>query len=296
MADYEDVYAPDLAEETTSTLAGTEQFVMFDSVEGKRGSVNNVGSYILQNGDADGEGHTVAEMIEAAVPKLTKEVTGNPITVDDALGEVDSLTVDLEPIQTGTPSPSSPAPITGRTSTTITVTDGTNTKTFTAPISTTVYGGTVGVTSGTGTSNMVMIDMGSMGWSYNSSYGFISTSLSGIIKDAPAYNVKGHLLSTIYPTGVYSEITGAAVDKQIGVSAGNYGFVVVRDTDYTSAAAFKTAVTGAMLCYETRSPSVLTSTPTEVSLYKGDNTVTADGDMDMVYVRDIVKVIEKLEG
>lgn len=405
MADYEDVYAPDLAEETTSTLSGSEQFVMFDSVEGKRGSVNNVGSYILQNGDADGEGHTVAEMIEAAVPRMTKEVTGNPITVDDALGGVDSLTVDLEPIQTGTPSPSSPAPITGHDSVTVGVTgknmldpskrknsiiniwwgatlandvpDGSfvlNAGTYTLSASdtmtglyivntskeniafrynatsltftltkrtvvkvllfkpdvtldymesvnvqlevgstasayesyyghsttvtlpSTVYGGTVGVTSGTGTSNMIMVDLGDIGWAYNSNYGFITTALSNDIKSAPDYNIKGHIYCTVYPTGKYSEITNAVVDKQIGVSGGNYGYVVVRDTDYTDAASFKSAMSGVMLCYERKSSTTLTTTPTDITLYNGDNVVSSDGDMDMVYVRDIVKVIEKLEG
>lgn len=62
-----DIRAEDLTQETKATLDGSEQFIMFDSTEGKRGTVADVGDYILQNGDADGQGNTVAEMI-AEVP------------------------------------------------------------------------------------------------------------------------------------------------------------------------------------------------------------------------------------
>lgn len=62
-----DIRAEDLTQETKSTLDGSEQFIMFDSTEGKRGTVADVGDYILQNGDASGSGDTVAEMI-ADVP------------------------------------------------------------------------------------------------------------------------------------------------------------------------------------------------------------------------------------
>ncbi len=62
-----DIRVEDLTPETKATLDGSEQFIMFDTLEGKRGTVADVGDYILQNGDADGEGNTVAQMI-ADVP------------------------------------------------------------------------------------------------------------------------------------------------------------------------------------------------------------------------------------
>ena len=61
-----DVNASDLTQETKATLDGSEEFIMFDSTEGKRGTVDDVGDYILQNGDADGNGNTVAQMVAAA--------------------------------------------------------------------------------------------------------------------------------------------------------------------------------------------------------------------------------------
>lgn len=74
------------------------------------------------------------------------------------------------------------------------------------------------------------------------------------------------------------------------------GALYVSLNGYTSAEEFKTAMTGQTICYPLATPTDLTTTPTSVTLYSGDNVVSSDGDMDMVYVRDIVKVIEKLEG
>ena len=42
-----DVNATELTQETGSTLDGTEQFVMFDSAEGKRATLNVIKSFIL---------------------------------------------------------------------------------------------------------------------------------------------------------------------------------------------------------------------------------------------------------
>lgn len=41
-----EINATDLTEETTSTLSGNEQFVMFDPVEGKRAYIDEVAKYI----------------------------------------------------------------------------------------------------------------------------------------------------------------------------------------------------------------------------------------------------------
>ena len=47
-----DINATDLEEETTATLGGTEQFVMFDAVQGKRASLNNILQYFMNQGIA----------------------------------------------------------------------------------------------------------------------------------------------------------------------------------------------------------------------------------------------------
>lgn len=82
-----DIRAEDLTQETKSTLDGSEQFIMFDSTEGKRGTVSDVGDYILQNGDASGQGDTVAEMI-AEVPTGDEVSYTQTQTSGDELGTI----------------------------------------------------------------------------------------------------------------------------------------------------------------------------------------------------------------
>ena len=53
MADGE-VRAQDLSQETSSTLSGNEQFVMFDSVEGKRADIDVIADYIVEHGEING--------------------------------------------------------------------------------------------------------------------------------------------------------------------------------------------------------------------------------------------------
>lgn len=82
-----DIRAEDLTQETKSTLDGSEQFIMFDSTEGKRGTVSAVGDYILQNGDASGQGDTVADMI-ADVPTGDTVSFTQTQTSGDELGTI----------------------------------------------------------------------------------------------------------------------------------------------------------------------------------------------------------------
>lgn len=81
-----DIRAEDLTQETKATLDGSEQFIMFDSTQGKRGSVAEVGDYILQNGDADGDGDTVSEIVEGKQDKLTSGTNIKTINGTSVLG------------------------------------------------------------------------------------------------------------------------------------------------------------------------------------------------------------------
>lgn len=494
MSNYEDVYAPDLTEETESTLSGAEQFVMFDSVEGKRAELSTIADYIVANGEIDGSDiPTIVSTIEgnigtldtkvgdltdldttdktdivsavnevngkadtvdahvgdlsdldtadktsavdainevlSKIPVMTKEVTGNPITVDDALGEVQSLNVELEPVQdlhgydkpwaagagknmvnvedststtfsrsgetfintdtdtrtaeqllcqayngntymrgssvftvndgryhgtitipsevtslrlkhngmtkdlviyfpwteqgTFTVSCSLPkkdptvvgglvitdimvtnddtytpfqpysniCPITGHDSVTITDTDGTSTNTTTVTLPSTVYGGDVDVTGGAGTEKYGIVDLGSLSWTYTSNGVFYTTDITNHPNVPWDSTTLSPVVSEIYSSGFPKN----AIDKTIYFTNSGVN-MYVKDTAYSSTSTFTTAMSGVYAVYELATPTDLTTTPTSVTLYNGDNVVSADGDMDMVYVRDIVKVIEKLEG
>lgn len=141
----------------------------------------------------------------------------------------------------------------------------------------TVYGAIINFRTGECKVNMGFADLGDLNWNYNSSYGFLSTTLSSVIKNAPSYSVKANIFCSNYETGTYNEITGALSDYKIGVSGGNYGYVVTRDTRYSDAATFKNAMSGVQLVYELAEPYTIQLTPQELQLLKGTNNLSTNG-------------------
>ena len=438
-----------MEEETSETLSGTEQVVMFDTQAGKRALLSVLADYIAEHGEIDGESlPTVVNGLKgimgslddltteqktslvAAInevngkfkdvttsTKLKKLVTGNPIVVDDALGEVDSLGVSLLPVQdlhgydkpwsagagvnkfnkatitdnayingigeiaTGQteffcsdyipilPSTSyysnadvngriytyiffdadknyvdknatsrgvftSPAnayyvrvnaiksnitadelmlnypstvttyspytnicPITGRTQTDVVDSNGTDTTTTTVTLPHTVYGADVDVTGGASKDKMVLVDLGSLSWVKASYliYGEGNVDLFVCNLGNVKQGVDNYVCSQYYCTGT-DRNTMAGKDKCFAPLNTTTTYIGFRDSDYSDATAFKTAMNGVQLCYPLATPTDLQTTPTDVELFHGDNVLMGDGDMDMTYVRDIAMVINKIES
>lgn len=63
-----EINATDLAEETSATLSGNEQFVMFDNVEGKRADIDVVADYIVSHGKINGD--TISALLAAIEGKI----------------------------------------------------------------------------------------------------------------------------------------------------------------------------------------------------------------------------------
>ena len=49
-------------------------------------------------------------------------------------------------------------------------------------------------------------------------------------------------------------------------------------------------------CYEKATPTDLSTTPTSLTLYNGDNVISSDGEMELTYVQDMAIVIRKIEA
>ena len=86
---------------------------------------------------------------------------------------------------------------------------------------------------------------------------------------------------------------------------GNYGMrvrtsdgrIYVNDTRYTDANTFKTAVTGQKFVYDLETPVLISLTPQNLTLLKGDNVITTDADnVDVEYKADIALYIAKQLG
>ena len=73
---------------------------------------------VVQDVTVNGQSVLSGNVANITIPQITKTVTGNPIVIDDADGEVKALNVELTPIQegSGTPSPTNIRPISPHTS------------------------------------------------------------------------------------------------------------------------------------------------------------------------------------
>lgn len=107
---------------------------------------------------------------------------------------------------------------------------------------------------GTVTRRYGVVDLGTLTWSYNSDRQFFTT-------DTVPNRMSGslNLLTAKYTTGTQ---TGQAniSDKMI-TSGTNVTSVVIRDLAYTSAASFKTAMSGVYLVYELATPTTESAEP-----------------------------------
>ena len=165
-----------------------------------------------------------------------------------------------------------------------------NGTTYTTSLGQTVYGGTLDVVSGVVTIDRAMVDLGTLGWTTGTdSIGlYFKTTLSDIkvITSGTA-----NILCSIYATTSSSSVA----DKQIAQGTGIGKAIYVRDSAYTSASAFKTAMNGVQLVYELATPTEITLTPTQVTTLLGNNNIWADsGSVEVEYRADTTLAYNKL--
>ena len=134
-----------------------------------------------------------------------------------------------------------------------------------------VYGGVLNVSTGVLTILYALIDMGDMTWTYQSANTrFVSSDIQTISKFPESNTTPSNIKCSQYGVNSYS----AYSDKQIAQS--NTGNVFVKDSTYTDATTFKTAMDGVQLVYELATPTTIQLTPTQVRTLLGDNNVFAD--------------------
>ena len=157
-----------------------------------------------------------------------------------------------------------------------------NGQTYTIDLNGTRYGGTLDVTTGVLTITYALVDMGTLNWTKNSSYNLMQVQLQnaeqGVSGIAPS------LLCDRYTTDVSGSNAdiNAHADKTITLrNASNV--VIIKDSAYTDAASFKTAMSGAQLVYELATPQTVQLTPQQVKTLVGENNIWVDsGEVDVV--------------
>ena len=184
----------------------------------------------------------------AVIGKQSKTASGAVVKVSDAVAdEMVSCIAYINPLQSGsgTPSPDNIRPISGFAGGNVYVMDDATNKTY--------FEGLV-----KGTYNVV--DLGSLSWSKrtttNDNWQFYAT-LSGV-KRPSASSSRASVLcsgySTISADSAYSGAKGIAV-------AYNADLLYVTDMTYSTASAFKTAMSGVYLIYQLATPITPTITP-----------------------------------
>ena len=140
----------------------------------------------------------------------------------------------------------------------------------------TVYGGNSNVVEGGTDSTYGIVDLGDLSWTYSGNGVFYSNDISSVVKRPASNNDKVNGYCECYSIQTRTDITGQTVDSAIGCS--NVGLLLVRDTRYTDATAFATAITGQHFCYELATPTELTTSAEQISLLNGQNVISTDGD------------------
>ena len=162
-------------------------------------------------------------------------------------------------------------PITGRASTSVITTDGTDTETASITFGQTVYAGTVNFNTGVVTVDKVAKTFtGAEGWSEATAYYALAFSDTVFGIDIPKANLSSGIICNMLvgssSDGVWTGSSALAVNKN-GLPA------------FADLAAFKTWLTtnNLQVCYELETPVQLTLTADELQMLKGDNSVTGDG-------------------
>lgn len=142
----------------------------------------------------------------------------------------------------------------------------------------TVYGGTLDVTSGMLMVDRVMVDMGTLPWGFESSTAhFYSNGIVATSINWPNWDETPPLLCSRYKPIANSQL--ASEDFCISYTYNNaYDSkqLRVKDSDYTDATSFKTAMAGIQLVYNLATTITYQLTPIEIKTLLGVNNIWAD--------------------
>lgn len=103
-----------------------------------------------------------------------------------------------------------------------------------------------------------IVDLGTQTWTKTVDGVFTTTGLVGQVKEPAVYNDNPNLVCSKYLSASYVELRSDAKDKTVTViwsASGLHGQVWVRDSAYTDASTFATAMSGTYLVYPLATPT-----------------------------------------
>ena len=181
-------------------------------------------------------------------------------------------------------------PYNAGTETLVGTVNGMDTRSISITIGQTVYSGTVDVVTGVLTVDMVMQDMGTLGWVYNTNAKcFTVGTAGGLSAFANGQSATEGCLAFCSNYKRLKSGTGSSFSNNDkcysfnknasgGGINGNAGatLLLVKDTAYDNKDTFKAAMSGVQMCYELATPIPFQLTPQEVQSLAGDNVIFSD--------------------
>jgi hypothetical protein len=155
-------------------------------------------------------------------------------------------------------------------------------KTVTLPH--TVYGGKPNITTGNGKETMAIVDLSTLTW--------ISSSSATADGSTCYYARISDMQTDVANTGMYSDRFSLA--SGIYISTMRNG-TMIRGNGYIYVATFDNTIQGELV-YPLATELDLSTTPTDLTLYSGDNVISSDGEQTLSYVQDMAIVIRKIEN
>lgn len=172
-------------------------------------------------------------------------------------------------------------PISGRTEASVTRTAGEDEETKTHQYSETIYGGVDDFVNGEGTVTYGIVDLGTLTWTkattgQGNDY-YIASDTPSNLKKASSASTAPNFLCDTFKTSTQARINEDTpmVTEQATASQPR---ILVAVNGYADATAFKTAMSGVQLCYELATPTTISTSAEEITLLKGENVLSTDGD------------------
>ena len=163
-----------------------------------------------------------------------------------------------------------------------------------------IFGGYVDLISGKLVVDKAMVDLGSLEWVYQASgtlvapYMYVTVKNLGI-KRLGAFGTTVHnIICSKYTT--VARNTTAFVDKTICADGDAYAVtqIQIKDSSYTNATTFKSAMNGVQLVYELATPQTYQLTPQQVNTLVGTNNVWSEqGNIELSYHIPITNLLVK---
>lgn len=157
------------------------------------------------------------------------------------------------------------------------------TETHTKEFGQTVYSGTLDLNSGLLTIDEKEVDLGDFTWTQ----GNVGTANAYFYSNALSDFKYISETAINYISSNYRSISASQRYQNGTVFINNAKQVIVKDDKYTDAQTFKTAMDGVQLCYELATPTTVQLSPEAVTLLKGLNVISTDGDKVQVEFSDI---------